>query len=173
MRGVVGVGERHAVGQAGLEQLASGVVGVAGGAYNADGRGLGDSLDPAAGVIGITGLKPVGVGHLGHAAVGVIEVVRGGVTSRIGGALELATPRAGRTGVIGQGRDIGDIGARAVDLDDLAVCIVLHGYSATDRGAVRPKARLGEGNRPVLVVVGGEGLFLLAGCDAGACHYRR
>src|SRR5713226_9612781 len=173
MRGVIGVGERHAIGQAGLEQLAGGIVGVAGGSYNADGRGLGDGLDPAAGVIGITGLKPVGVGHLGEVAVGVVGVIGGDVAEGVSHALKLATPRAGRTGVIGQGRDIRDIGACAVDLDDLAVCIVLHGYSATDRGAVGTKARLGDANRPVLVVVGGEGLFLLAGCDAGACHYRR
>src|SRR5712692_63307 len=162
MRGVVGVGERHAVGQAGLEQLASGVVGVAGGAYSRDGRGLGDGLDPAAGVIGITGLKPVGVGHLGHAAVGVIEVVRGGVTSRIGGALELATPRAGRTGVIGQGRDIGDIGARAVDLDDLAGGAVLHAEGARDRIAGGGEAALGGGDR-VVILIGDDGLLLLAG----------
>src|SRR5713226_398124 len=167
MRGVVGVGERHAVGQAGLEQLASGVVGVAGGAYNADGRGLGDSLDPAAGVIGITGLKPVGVGHLGHAAVGVIEVVRGGVTSRIGGALELATPRAGRTGVIGQGRDIGDIGAWAVDLDDLAEGVVLHAEGARDRIAGWGKPALGDGDR-IVILIDDDGLLLLAGIDARA-----
>src|SRR5713226_1391188 len=173
MRGVVGIGERHTVGQAGLEQLAGGIVGVAGGPYSRDGRGLGDGLDPAAGVIAVLGLGAVGIGLLGHAAGCVIGVIGGDVAEGVSHALKLATPRAGRTGVIGQGRDIRDIGACAVDLDDLAVCIVLHGYSATDRGAVGTKARLGDANRPVLVVVGGEGLFLLAGCDAGACHYRR
>src|SRR5712692_2260512 len=124
MRDVVGVGERHAVGQAGLEQLAGGIVGVGGGAYSRDGRGLGNGLDPAAGVIGVLGLCAVGIGLLGHAAGCVVGVVGGDVTEGVSHALKLATPRAGRTGVIGQGRDIGDIGARAVDLDDLAVCIV-------------------------------------------------
>src|SRR5229473_1442694 len=121
MRDVVGVGERHAVGQAGLEQLAGGIVGVGGGAYSRDGRGLGNGLDPAAGVIGVLGLCAVGIGLLGHAAGCVV-------------------------GVIGQGGDIRDIGARAVDLDDLAEGVVLHAEGARDRIAGGGEAALGGGD---------------------------
>src|SRR5216684_442966 len=133
MRGIISISERHAVGQAGLEQLAGGIVGVAGGAHSRGGRGLGDGLDPAAGVVGITGLKPVGVGHLGEVAVGVVGVIGGDVAEGVSHALKLATLRAGRTGVIGQSRDIRDIGAWAVDLDDLAGGAVLHAEGARDR----------------------------------------
>src|SRR5229473_3066290 len=167
MRGVVGVGERHAVGQTGLEQLAGGVVGVGGGPYSRDGWGLGVGLDPTAGVIGITGLKPVGVGHLGDVAVGVVGVIGGDVAEGVSHALKLATPRAGRTGVIGQGRDIRDIGAWAVDLDDLAGGAVLHAEGARDRIAGGGEAALGGGDR-VIILIGDDGLLLLAGIDARA-----
>src|SRR5712692_5195509 len=167
MRGVVGVGEGHAVGQAGLEQLAGGVVGVGGGAYSRDGRGLGEGLDPAAGVIGIGGLEAVGVGGLGHAAGCVIGVVRGDVTSRIGDFFKLAAFSTGGAIVIVEGRDIRDIGACAVDLDDLPRGIVLQRHGARDRIAGGGEAALGDGDR-VVILIGDDGLLLLAGIDAGA-----
>src|SRR5712692_2819694 len=162
MRDVVGVGERHAVGQAGLEQLAGGIVGVGGGAYSRDGRGLGKGLDPAAGVIGVLCLCAVVSGFLGLAAGCGVGFVVGNVTEGVSHALKLATPRAGRTGVIRQGGDIRDIGARAVDLDDLAEGVVLHAEGARDRIAGGGEAALGGGDR-VVILIGDDGLLLLAG----------
>src|SRR5713226_9517 len=167
MRGVVGIGERHTVGQAGLEQLAGGIVGVASGPYSRGGRDLGDGLDPSAGVIAVLGLGAVGIGLLGHAAGCVVAVIGGDVAEGVSHALKLATLRAGRTGVIGQSRDIRDIGAWAVDLDDLAGGIVLQRHGARDRIAGGGEAALGGGDR-IVILIGDDGLLLLAGVDARA-----
>ena len=65
-------------------------------------------------VVGQAGDEAVGVRDLRRLAVRVVRVVGRDVAERVGDRVELAALEARGAGVIGVGRDVGDVRARAV-----------------------------------------------------------
>nr|ART36510.1 C854 [uncultured bacterium]ART37168.1 D365 [uncultured bacterium] len=149
---VVGVVNEAAVRQGDTAQVPGGVVGERGG-----GPGGADGPQPAARVVGVGGGDAVGVHRLAQPPRPVVAGQVGHLAQRVGDAHQVPAPvLGGGVGVVGVGGDIGQVGARTVHGQHLAVGVP---------GVGPHPRRAGQRGGEALAAVGIGGGLLGAGQD--------